>query len=109
MLFFTHNVQCLQIYNEKELLQVKLDILNKTNMLDYAIDIRILLYPSEEPESLKSRRNDVVQTLQQLQNEASVVVAIMSDENTRKHMETMRDSKTLVSYLQSQFDVSQYF
>ena len=74
-------------------------------MLDYAIDIRRLLYPSEEPESLKARRNVVVQTLQELQNEASVVVRIMSDENTRKQMETMRDSKTLVSYLQTQFDV----
>lgn len=75
-------------------------------MLDYAIDIRRLLYPSEEPESLKARRNNVVHTLQELQNEASVVVSIMSDENTRKQMETMRDSKTLVSYLQAQFDVS---
>ncbi|EEB10459.1 eukaryotic translation initiation factor 3 subunit, putative [Pediculus humanus corporis] len=92
------------IYDKNELLQVKLDILNKTNMLDYAIDIRRLLYPSEEPESLKARRNVVVQTLQELQNEASVVVRIMSDENTRKQMETMRDSKTLVSYLQTQFD-----
>jgi translation initiation factor 3 subunit E len=38
----------LQIYDENELLQVKLDILSKTNMVDYAIDIRKQLYPKEE-------------------------------------------------------------
>jgi hypothetical protein len=38
----------LQIYDENELLQVKLDILSKTNMVDYAIDIRKQLYPIEE-------------------------------------------------------------
>jgi hypothetical protein len=38
----------LQIYDENELLQVKLDMLSKTNMVDYAIDIRKQLYPNEE-------------------------------------------------------------
>lgn len=38
----------LQIYDENELLQAKLDILSKTNMIDYAIDIRKQLYPNFE-------------------------------------------------------------
>ena len=38
----------LQIYDENELLRGKLDILNKTNMVDYAIDIRKQLYPDQE-------------------------------------------------------------
>jgi translation initiation factor 3 subunit E len=38
----------LQIYDENELLQGKLDILSKTNMLDYAIDIRKQLHPNAE-------------------------------------------------------------
>lgn len=87
------------------MLQGKLDILNKTNMLDYAIDIAKMLYPSEEPESLKARRTNVVTTLQELQSEASVIISIMSNDETMKQMETMRDSKTLISYLQSHFDV----
>lgn len=37
-----------QIYDEDELLQAKLDILSKTNMIDYAIDIRQQLYPNLE-------------------------------------------------------------
>jgi len=38
----------LQIYDEDELLQAKLDILSKTNMVDYTIDIRRQLYPNVE-------------------------------------------------------------
>lgn len=38
----------LQIYDEDELLQAKLDILSKTNMIDYTIDIRKQLYPNLE-------------------------------------------------------------
>lgn len=33
-----------QLYDKNELLQNKLDILNKTNMVDYAIDIHQYLY-----------------------------------------------------------------
>lgn len=95
-----------QIYDEKELLIGKLNMLQRTNMLDYIIDIRQMLYPMEDPETHKARRNTVVATLQQLQSEASVIMNIMSNEDAMKQMETMRDSKTLINYLQTQFDVS---
>lgn len=38
----------LQIYNENEILQTKLNILNKTNMVDYILEIRQQLNISEE-------------------------------------------------------------
>lgn len=37
-----------QTYDQAELLQAKLDILSKTNMIDYVIDIRRMLYPDED-------------------------------------------------------------
>lgn len=80
-------------------------MLQKTNMLDYIIDLRKMLYPLEEPESLKARRSTIVSALQQLQTEASVIMNIMGNEDAMKQMETMRDSKTLINYLQTQFDV----
>jgi len=42
------HMHMLQIYDEDELLQAKLDILSKTNMVDYTIDIRRQLYPNVE-------------------------------------------------------------
>lgn len=37
-----------QTYDQSELLQAKLEILSKTNMIDYVIDIRKMLYPDED-------------------------------------------------------------
>ncbi|XP_032689387.1 eukaryotic translation initiation factor 3 subunit E isoform X1 [Odontomachus brunneus] len=94
-----------QIYDEDELLQAKLDILSKTNMIDYTIDIRKQLYPNlEVPEELKARRADVLQELSSLQNNVSVVVALMNNEEVMKKMENMRDSKTLNNYLTQESD-----
>ncbi|KAG8227617.1 hypothetical protein J437_LFUL004229 [Ladona fulva] len=94
-----------QIYDENELLQGKLDILSKTNMVDYAIDIRKQLYPLQEvPESLKNRRAQVVAQLHELQNEVSTILKLMSNDEVMKTMETMKDSKTLLNYLTKDYD-----
>lgn len=36
------------MYNKEDLLQAKLDILSKTNMVDFEIDIRKMLYPEDD-------------------------------------------------------------
>jgi len=37
-----------QLYPEEELLKAKIDLLNKTNMVDYAMDIHKSLYHTED-------------------------------------------------------------
>jgi translation initiation factor 3 subunit E len=39
----------LQIYPEKELLQGKLDLISRTNMIDFAMEIFKELHETEEP------------------------------------------------------------
>ncbi|KAF4528385.1 hypothetical protein B566_EDAN016480 [Ephemera danica] len=98
-----------QIYDETELLQGKLDILSKTNMLDYAIDIRKQLHPTlEVPENLKNRRAQVVAELTELQNEVDLVSKLMSNDELMKTMETMRDPKALLNHLQKEYDLAKY-
>lgn len=88
------------------MLKAKLDILSKTNMIDYAIDIRKQLYPKEEiPEDLKQRRIHVVAQLQELQEVVKPILKIMEDDEVMKNMENMRDSKTLINYLSKDFKV----
>ncbi|XP_015515761.1 eukaryotic translation initiation factor 3 subunit E [Neodiprion pinetum] len=94
-----------EIYDENELLQAKLDILSKTNMIDYAIDIRKQLYPNfEVPEELNERRNRVLQELGDLEDNASVILKLMSDDDTMETMEKMRDSKSLNHFLLKESD-----
>ncbi|XKL69580.1 hypothetical protein PGB90_007349 [Kerria lacca] len=94
-----------EIYDENELLRGKLDILNKTNMVDYAIDIRKSLYPDQEiPEELTARRVQVVNQLTELQKDVAVILKLLSNEEVMKSIETMRDPKTLSNYITKEFD-----
>lgn len=55
---------------------------------------------------MKAHRADVLQELGILQNNVSVVVALMNNEEVMKKMENMRDSKALNNYLTQESDVS---
>lgn len=75
-------------------------------MVDYAIDIRRLLYPQQDvPEELKERRVHVVSQLQELQDEVEPILQLMGDDEVMKNMENMRDSKTLINFLSKEYGV----
>nr|QBH73846.1 eukaryotic translation initiation factor 3 subunit E [Thermobia domestica] len=93
-----------KIYDENEFQQWKLEVLSNTNMLDYAIDERKKLYPNQEiPESMKARRAQVVQQLQELQTEVDPTVKLLTDDKVSKTVETVRDSKTLLNFLTKEY------
>lgn len=57
-------------------------------------------------QEIKARRADVLQELSVLQNNVSVVLALMNNEEVMKKMENMRDSKALNNYLTQESDVN---
>lgn len=57
---------------------------------------------------MKTRRDEIVSQLHQLQSEVNVVMNFLGDDKVMKTMETMRDPKTLSSYLTKDFGVSKY-
>lgn len=60
-----------ELYPEEQIQQGKLDLLNKTNMLDYAMEIYTQLNSRDPPQELKERRTEVVQNLRKLQVRAA--------------------------------------
>lgn len=57
-----------QIYNENDIQKSKIDLLQKTNMVDYAAEIYSALYNTDEiPEEMNTRRKSVVAKLKTLQ------------------------------------------
>lgn len=69
-----------QIYPEDEILKAKIELLGKTNMVDYAMDIHKSLYHSEEvPQSMVDRRAEVVGRLKSLEESAAPLITFLQN------------------------------
>ncbi|CAI5504147.1 unnamed protein product [Closterium sp. NIES-64] len=72
-----------QIYPEEEILTAKIELLGRTNMVDYAMDIHKSLHHSEEvPPAMVERRGEVVSRLKTLEEAAAPLVAFLQNPAT---------------------------
>uniref|UniRef100_A0A286Y309 Eukaryotic translation initiation factor 3 subunit E n=1 Tax=Cavia porcellus TaxID=10141 RepID=A0A286Y309_CAVPO len=88
-----------EIYNEKELLQGKLDLLSDTNMIDFVIDLYKILYSDDIPHALREKRTTVVAQLKQLQAETEPILKMFEDPETTRQMQSTRDHGVRQEYL----------
>ena len=75
------------VYPEGEILEAKIQLLQKTNMLDFAADIYKSLHGTNEvPAEMQTRRAQVIENLTNLQVKAEKVVNFLSDPTLVKQL-----------------------
>lgn len=93
----------LQIYDKNVLLNFVLETVNRTNMIDYTTDIRKRLsLPESMPEELIQKRQIVLDKLKELQADIKPLMDCIGEIQAR---DTMKDSKMLVTVIQSEYKV----
>lgn len=69
-----------QMYPDEQILKSKIELLNKTNMVDYAMDIHKSLYHTEDvPQDMVDRRAEVVARLKALEERAAPLVSFLQN------------------------------
>ncbi|XP_031490093.1 eukaryotic translation initiation factor 3 subunit E [Nymphaea colorata] len=69
-----------QLYADEEILKAKTDLLSKTNMVDYAIDIHRSLHHTETvPQDMLDRRAEVVSRLKSLEEAAAPLISFLQN------------------------------
>ncbi|KAK1277699.1 hypothetical protein QJS04_geneDACA022242 [Acorus gramineus] len=68
------------LYADDEILKAKIELLSKTNMVDYAMDIHKSLYHTEDvPQDMVERRSEVVGRLKSLEESAAPLISFLQD------------------------------
>lgn len=79
------HIQKLEIYKEDEVLKGQLDLLQKTKLVDFAMDKYKLLHKTEEvPEDMKDKRQQVVLQLKELKADCKQLLTVLEDSSLAK-------------------------
>ncbi|ONK61471.1 uncharacterized protein A4U43_C08F30260 [Asparagus officinalis] len=91
-------------YNDDDILKAKIELLSKTNMVDYAMDIHKNLYHTEEvPQEMFNRRTEVVSRLKSLEESAAPLISFL--QNPSYVQELKADKQYNVQMLNDRFKI----
>ncbi|KAG5252766.1 hypothetical protein OIU85_000338 [Salix viminalis] len=95
-----------QLYPDEQILKAKIELLNKTNMVDYAMDIHKSLYRTEEvPQDMIDRRAEVVARLKALEEAAKPLVEFL--QNASAVQELRPDKQYNLQMLHDRYQIGQ--
>jgi translation initiation factor 3 subunit E len=99
-------VQERKIYPEEEVLKGKLELILKTNMVDFASDIYKSLYKTDAvPAEMKEKRDVVVAQLRKLQADCAPLLAVLDNEELVKKLRN--DKQFNLPFLHDNYEVNQ--
>ncbi|KAI9207858.1 eukaryotic translation initiation factor 3 [Polychytrium aggregatum] len=97
--FITHK----NLYDEKDLLEAKYDLLSKTNMIDFANSIYQSLHETEDnAPDYDEKRDQVLQQLENLQDESDEIMTILQDPTVIQQLK--QDKLANVQFLKENFN-----
>ncbi|KAK9126555.1 hypothetical protein Scep_015401 [Stephania cephalantha] len=78
-----------QLYKDDDILKAKIELLSKTNMVDYAMDIHKSLYQTEDvPQDMVDRRVEVVARLKSLEELAAPLISFLQNPSSINELRT---------------------
>lgn len=97
-----------QLYPDEQILKSKIELLNKTNMVDYAMDIHKSLYRTDDvPQDMVERRAEVVARLKALEERAAPLVSFLQNANAVQELRP--DKHYNLQMLSDRYQVSSSF
>ncbi|GBG00265.1 eukaryotic translation initiation factor 3 subunit E [Raphidocelis subcapitata] len=92
------------LYAEDDVLKAKIALLQRTNMVDFAMDIHKDLYQTEDvPPEMMERRSEVVGRLRTLQKAVDPIIACLSNPNVIRNFR--QDRSFNLQLLKDEFDI----
>jgi translation initiation factor 3 subunit E len=98
-----------QIYDDRELLEGKLNLLKSTNMVDFAIDVYRQLHGenNDPPQDFLDKRQRVVADLKELSKTSDAVIEVMIKDEVQNLITQSRDNRQLFEVLQKEYGLTQ--
>jgi len=98
------------IYDENDVLRVQQDVLSKTNMVDYEIELFKQQYPEQEiPEAFSIRRENIIEKYNTHKNRLTVILELFENEEALVEIKKCEgDNKRVIEYLANNhnFDIA---
>ncbi|XP_033645304.1 eukaryotic translation initiation factor 3 subunit E-A-like isoform X2 [Asterias rubens] len=91
-----------EIYNERDMLDGKLQLLSNTKMVDYIMDVFRGLHPDKEvPPEMYEKRGVVVEEMKKLMSQTKPILEIFSLDEVNELIQSTRDGRVLFEYMET--------